>query len=100
MVAHAAAESNDLIGHCTVCVLGVKDERALLKEHARLNKQGIEHTLVEEPDAPWNGAGMAIGVKPGTRDDLSPYFTGLQTYREFGGPPIPLPDLVVYPGDY
>lgn len=86
MVAHAAAESNDLVGHCTVCVLGVRNERTLLKLHAKLNSYGIKNELVCEPDEPWNGAAMSLGVRPGSRDDLSPYFTKFQTYQVFQEP--------------
>jgi peptidyl-tRNA hydrolase len=49
------------------CVLGVPNERALKALEARMKKHGIQHHAVREPDAPWNGALMAIGVWPVTQ---------------------------------
>jgi hypothetical protein len=45
-------------------VLAVPDERALLAVAARLERRGIPHVLIREPDAPWHGAAMAIGLAP------------------------------------
>lgn len=47
--------------------LGARDEMALLELERRLIEAGITHRAVREPDAPWNGALMAIGIEP-TKD--------------------------------
>lgn len=84
-VAHAAAESGHGQHH-TVSVLGVKDEKALRKWAKRLSERGIPHGCIHEPDEPWNGALMAIGVDPGLRLRLSWHFKRLDTYRIYEGP--------------
>lgn len=77
---HAAAESTDG-GHHTVAVLGVRDERTLKKLERKLKANNIPHTAIREPDPPFNGGLAAIGVRPGERETLAPYFRKLQTYR-------------------
>jgi hypothetical protein len=48
----------------TVLVFGARDERELLRTAQRLDTANIEFHLVREPDAPWSGAAMALGVYP------------------------------------
>lgn len=48
-------------------VLAVPDVRALLDVRNALERHGVHHKLICEPDAPWNGAPTAIGLEP-TRD--------------------------------
>ena len=45
-------------------VLAVENEAQLLEIDRRLDAAGIEHRSVREPDAPWNGALMSIGLVP------------------------------------
>jgi len=45
-------------------VLAARDEQHLLNIASKLRRKKIPHTLIEEPDFPWNGAAMAIGVYP------------------------------------
>lgn len=45
-------------------VLGVPNQRALLRVEKRLLDAGIRHVAVREPDAPWNGQLMTIGLWP------------------------------------
>jgi peptidyl-tRNA hydrolase len=68
---HAAGESvrEALPSGVFAVVLAVDDEAALLRVHARLHDLGVPHCLVREPDAPWCGAAMAIGVVPIARND-------------------------------
>jgi len=68
-VVHAAGESSPGgLAHDThAVVLSVDDERALREVHERLERAGIEHVLISEPDAPWCGAATAIGVSPRAR---------------------------------
>lgn len=42
--------------------LAVPDEAALLDVAARLERRGLPFVLVREPDPPWHGAAMAIGL--------------------------------------
>lgn len=70
----------------TVVVLGVRNKRVLLSWIRKLNKAKVDHTVIREPDEPWNGDAMAIGVWPGEREDLEEHFTELNTYTEFEGP--------------
>lgn len=68
----------------TVVVLGVKNERILKNWERKFQKRYnriLTFTSVREPDAPWNGQLMAIGVHPGPRDILGPIFKNLQTFR-------------------
>jgi peptidyl-tRNA hydrolase len=88
-VAHAAAESNNLAGHCTVAVLGVRNENRLKKISYKLKSKEVAHVDIREPDAPWNGQLMAVGVVPGEREDLASHFKDLQAYRE--------PNQIEYP---
>lgn len=44
--------------------LAVPDEPGLLRVAARLTARGLAHVLVREPDPPWRGAAMAIGLVP------------------------------------
>lgn len=63
---HAAGESADplpLSGTHAV-VLGVPDERSLLRVAEKLDRRGIPHKLICEPDFPWLGQAMAIGLAP------------------------------------
>lgn len=58
-------------------VLGVT--KGQLKRYERgLTLAGVPHCAIREPDAPWNGALMAIGVWPGDKATLAPYFYGLE----------------------
>jgi len=65
MILHAAAES----AHGTTTgthavVLSAKNETALLNLEQRLKWENIPHSAFREPDPPWNGALMSIGINP------------------------------------
>lgn len=77
---HAAGESMTP-GHHYAVVLAVADEYALLDIELALCTEGIEHVSVREPDAPHNGALMAIGVKPCERDSVRNVLRSLATYK-------------------
>src|SRR4051812_44245768 len=57
-------------GGMTVVVLGVRDRVALKNWEMRLKRKKIPMTTVHEPDEPWNGQLMAIGIWPGYRHSL------------------------------
>lgn len=94
-VAHAAADSMEdwicsekyvLIGDrnfepMTVVVLGVRNELSLRARERKLKRLKIPYVGVREPDEPWNGELMSIGVWPGERDQLEPIFKNLQAFR-------------------
>jgi hypothetical protein len=44
-----------------VVILAVSGEAALKELASKMATAGIEHRLVDEPDAPWDGQAMAIG---------------------------------------
>ena len=63
---HAAGESapGGLPSGTHAVVLGVENEAALHEVERRLFQFGVPHHAIREPDAPWLGALMAIGVVP------------------------------------
>lgn len=63
---HAAGESaGGAVPRGTHAVaLAVPDEAALLAVAAHLRRRGLSFVLIREPDEPWRGAAMAIGLAP------------------------------------
>lgn len=63
---HAAGESSpgNLPSDTRAVALGAKSEFDLLKLEQKLKKKNIPHAAIREPDAPWNGQLMAIGIAP------------------------------------
>lgn len=55
----------------TVVVLGARNEQKLLRLQAQLRLAEVPHVAVHEPDVPWCGALMAIGLVPGAEADLA-----------------------------
>ncbi len=65
MLIHAAGESAINIVPGTYAVaLSSPDEGRLLKLEQRLLWEEIPHAAFREPDAPFNGALMSIGIEP------------------------------------
>lgn len=54
-----------------VVILGARNEAKLRRLERQLVLAGIMHVAVREPDKPWDGALMAIGLMPGLKADLS-----------------------------
>lgn len=87
-LAHAAGESFFQLGlsavppvnieRTTVVVLGARNEHRLKRLEAKLQQVHIPHAAIREPDAPWDGQLMAIGLVPGDREQLSPLFRDYQ----------------------
>ena len=75
---HAAGESGPAIPGTYAVALAAPSEAALLRLHDKLVFHGVRHVLIREPDAPYNGAAMAIGIPPQPRGALRPY---LKEYR-------------------
>ncbi|MCK5641794.1 MAG: hypothetical protein KAJ19_13410 [Gammaproteobacteria bacterium] len=65
MVIHAAGESARGVAPGTFAVaLGAANEKALLRVEKRLRLAQIPHSAFREPDEPWSGALMSIGLEP------------------------------------
>lgn len=71
-IVHAAGESSpgNLPCGTHAVVLAVPGEAELEATATRLTQAGIKFVRIEEPDAPHNGALMAIGVVPGRKEVL------------------------------
>ena len=83
-VVHAAGESaqNTSVPPTThAVVLAVPDEKTLLEVEQKLLQAGIEISAIREPDAPWNGALMCIGIKPQTREKIRKLLSNLPLYK-------------------
>ena len=63
---HAAGESAsaDLPSGTIAVALAARDEPHLVSLELELRRLGIPHRAIREPDPPWNGALMAIGIVP------------------------------------
>jgi len=66
---HAAGESSDgNVPKGTYAIaLAARDELHLHRVEKKLRASGIPHVAIREPDAPYFGALMAIGIAPGPR---------------------------------
>jgi hypothetical protein len=63
---HAAGESagGDLPASTIAVALAARNEAQLLAIEQLLRRLKIPHRAIREPDSPWNGALMAIGLAP------------------------------------
>lgn len=83
-IVHAAGESSPgtLPPDTTAVVLRVGSEAELARLEARLAEGDVSHRAIREPDAPWHGALMAIGLAPvADRGRLRAYTRGLKLLR-------------------
>lgn len=78
-IVHAAGESSpgDLPAGTYAVVLAVPGKHELAAEAYRLTKAGIEFTPIYEPDAPYCGELMAIGLKPQRKEKLKRHLSSL-----------------------
>jgi len=78
-VIHAAGESalGPLPPATHAIALSVPDEAALLGIEARLREARVPHVAIREPDPPWCGALMAVGVCPAPKARLRPFLRRL-----------------------
>lgn len=65
-VVHAAGESSpgNLDPGTNAVVLEVENESALVALERQLQRAGVCHVSIREPDPPWDGALTAIGLVP------------------------------------
>ena len=61
--------------------LCVRDQPELLALAERLGSAGIAFTLIREPDPPYLGAAMALGVSPQPRAALRRHLSSLPLLR-------------------
>lgn len=65
MLVHAAAESSKgTVSGTHAVVLGADAENTLLKLEEKLRLADVPHSAFREPDPPYDGALMAIGIEP------------------------------------
>ena len=82
-VCHAAGESvSETVPVGThAVVLAARDEAHLREIYQNLITHGVKAHLVEEPDPPWHGAAMAIGITPCPRDAVRKLLSSLPLLR-------------------
>ncbi len=80
---HAAGESSpgNLSPGTNAVVLGVPNEAALRAVAQRLEDAGIAFVRVEEPDAPYLGQLMAIGLRPARKEVVRRALSSLPLLR-------------------
>lgn len=80
---HAAGESSpgNLPQNTHAVALAARDETHLLELEGTLLAAGIPHHSIREPDAPYLGAIMSIGIPPMDRTPLRRYLSGLPLVR-------------------
>ena len=67
---HAAGESarGAVPAGTRAVALAARDDAQLEALARRLAFEGVDHLLIREPDPPWCGAAMALGLPPRPRD--------------------------------
>jgi hypothetical protein len=80
---HAAGESSpgQLPNNTFAVALAARDEAELVATHDRLTAAGVSCVLIREPDAPWSGAAMSLGVVPCDRSAVRKYLSNLPLLR-------------------
>ncbi len=82
-IVHAAGETagGPIPPETNAIVLAVADEASLRALSTRLTARGVEHHLVLEPDAPWNGQATALGIAPAPRDCMRRHLSDIPLLR-------------------
>lgn len=80
---HAAGESSpgNLSAGTYAIVLSVENERALVHLADRLRVAGVKFVSVFEPDPPYLGAMMAIGLVPARKEVVGKHLSQLRLLR-------------------
>ena len=78
-IVHAAGESapGGLPSGTHAVVLQVPDERDLWRLADKLDAYGVAFVKVDEPDPPYGGALMAIGLHPRRKEEVRRYLSSL-----------------------
>lgn len=69
----ARRENRNLPTDTHAVCLAAPDEAALLKLEQKLIRGGVAHKAIREPDEPYNGALVAIGLFPAYRKQVKKY---------------------------
>ena len=81
-IVHAAGESSPgELPEGTIAVALSATPQQLYQLEQRLIKDKIPHKAIREPDEPWHGALVAIGVCPDRKENLRKYFSQLPLVR-------------------
>lgn len=83
MMIHAAGESSpgNLDPGTYAIALTAPDEMSLEFLQRKLERAGLRVTPIYEPDEPYNGALMALGIKPGRKEALKRHLSSLPLLR-------------------
>jgi len=76
------AENSGLPDDTHAVVLAVEGEDELVALSARLERAGVPHKLIREPDAPFNGAATALGIVPCLRRPLRRFLSRYPLLKE------------------
>lgn len=80
---HIVARSKiDGIPRPTAVVLGARNEQRLQRLERLLRTRGVSFVAIREPDPPFHGQLMAIGLHPGDRDALARHVNEFQLIPE------------------
>lgn len=81
---HAAGESSPggLAEGTYAFALAAKDEATLESIADRLDREGVEFTRIHEPDEPYCGQLMALGLSPRKRSRIAPILSSLPLLKE------------------
>ncbi len=82
---HAAGETSQNKLGMRAVVLQAESEHHLVYLSCRLNQTCVHHKLVRDPDPPWDGAAMAIGVYPVQSDHKIGVLRKLKLYGGIDG---------------
>ncbi len=82
-VVHAAGESSpgNLPSGTHAVVLTVPGPVEMEALARRLAQAGVAHVRIEEPDPPWDGALLAIGLVPGRKEAFRRHLSSLPLLR-------------------
>lgn len=69
------------IDRTTIIVMGARNEAKLLKFEKKLQALGIPYVADREPDAPYFGQLMSIGLWPGLHGDLTEVVNDFQRFK-------------------
>lgn len=86
--AHAATEclligDVPVPGDTSVCVLEAETAASLEMLHVALEKAGVRHVIIREPDEPYRGSAVAVGLPPvDDRDTVRPLLQRFKPLRK------------------
>jgi len=82
-VAHAAGESSpsNLSAGTYTVILAAKNERELVQHADALRRAGVAFSAIFEPDPPYDGALMALGLVPARKEALKRHLSCLPLLR-------------------